>query len=81
MEEINSPFNQEQVNKLNEFQKCGRFHPLTCDRKAKECEVNCNPRDFSKDGVLIATEEGWVCPCGKYKQNWAPKAINNLITK
>ena len=44
------------------------FHPYTCDRRAKECEVNQIPRDFSKDGVLIPTKKGWVCPCGKYTQ-------------
>jgi len=44
------------------------LHPYTCDRRAKECEVNQVPRDFSKDGVLIPTKDGWVCPCGKYKQ-------------
>lgn len=78
MEELNSPFSEEQIKKLNDYQKSGRFHPLTCDRKAKECEVRSDPRDFSKDGVLIATKEGWVCPCGKYKQDWAPGAIMNL---
>lgn len=65
---------EEQVNELNKQQKSGKFHPYTCDRKAKECEVDMGPietRDWSKDGILIATTEGWVCPCGKYKQNWA----------
>lgn len=23
------------------------------------------------EGILIATKEGWVCPCGYYKQDWA----------
>lgn len=22
------------------------------------------------EGVLIPTTEGWVCPCGEWKQNW-----------
>ena len=66
-----TPWKQEYVDSLNEYQQKGQFHPYTCDRKANECEVNEKPRDYSKDGILIATKEGWVCPCGKYKQNWA----------
>lgn len=64
-------FTPEKVKELNERQKNGMLHPYTCDRKAKECETNKIPRDCSKDGVLIATTEGWICPCGKYKQNWS----------
>lgn len=70
MNEIKKPFTEEQVEKLTQFQNSGKFHPFTCDRQADECEVNIKPRDYSKDGVLIATENGWVCPCGKYKQDW-----------
>ena len=29
------------------------------------------PYTDENDGVLVATTEGWVCPCGEYKQNWA----------
>ena len=57
------------IDKLNELQTMGIVHPYTCDRRATECEVNTVPRDYSKDGILIATEEGWVCPCGMYRQN------------
>lgn len=66
----NPKFTPEKVIELNQHQKNEIFHPYTCDRQAKECEVNITPRDYSKDGVLIATEYGWICPCGKYKQNW-----------
>lgn len=71
MERIDAPFTDEQVTQLNKYQKSGGFHPFTCDRKAKECEVRTEPKDWSKDGVLLATTDGWTCPCGKYKQNWA----------
>ncbi len=27
-------------------------------------------------GTLTATTEGWVCPCGKYKQDWAHKIMS-----
>ena len=70
MNQITAPFNKEQIDALNKYQNSGRFHPFTCDRGEKECEVNIRPRDYSKDGVLIAVEDGWICPCGKYKQDW-----------
>lgn len=66
---ITAPFTKDQIEKLNEWQKSGRFHPFTC----------CSPRDIPEcqrrsrlnDGELIPTENGWVCPCGKFTQNWA----------
>lgn len=67
---MKTTFTKEQVIVLNQQQKRKDIHPFTCDRKAKECEVYIEPRDYSKDGVLIATEQGWICPCGRYKQNW-----------
>jgi hypothetical protein len=74
MEYLKKPFTEEQCKKINEFQKSGKFHPLTCDRKHKNCEVN-NMNEDRQDGVLIATEDGLICPCGKYKQN----SINSFI--
>ena len=59
---------EEVVNKLNEQQKNPNLHPYTCDRKSLKCQT----RQFlAKDGVLIATKQGWVCPCGECKQDWA----------
>jgi hypothetical protein len=63
------PWTKEKIDELNATQKSGKFHPYTCDRKSEKCEVNISPRDYTKDGVLIATEEGWICPCGNYRQN------------
>ena len=60
---------QEEADALNERQKSGKVHPYTCDRKHKDCELkqeHVQPHLY--DGVLKATTEGWVCPCGKYKQ-------------
>lgn len=59
-----SDFSDKKIDELNKHQKDGRFHPYTCDRKGVNCTVN------DDDGVLIATKEGWICPCGSYKQNW-----------
>ncbi len=77
MEQINkikAPFSKEQVEKLNEYQGKGEFHPFTCcsdDAGGTDCE-----RRNGKEGKLIATEEGWVCPCGKYSQKWAHKFMS-----
>ena len=70
MEDSKHDWSKQTADALNKGQLLGQFHPYTCDRNHAECEVNINPRDYSKDGVLIATENGWVCPCGKYTQNW-----------
>ena len=52
------------VEQLNKQQKEGKFHIYTCDRNHSECQVDLN------DGVLIATENCWICPCGNYKEDW-----------
>ncbi len=28
------------------------------------------------DGLLIVTTQRWICPCGKYKQDWADKFMS-----
>ena len=28
------------------------------------------PYTDENEGVLIATTDGWICPCSEYKQNW-----------
>lgn len=81
---INAPFTLEQIEKLNEYQTKGMFHPFTCCSPGDipECLRACKKVDGqiikgSSDGVLIATTKGWVCPCGKYTQDWA----YNFMTK
>lgn len=69
MEKLTTPFSNEQVENLNKFQQSGMFHPFTCC-SAGSAE-KCERRNGLSEGVLIATPEGWVCPCGEYKQNWA----------
>lgn len=56
-----TPWTQAEVDSLNNRQKSQLFHPYTCPGDHKECAGNRN---------LIATEDGWVCRCGKYKQDW-----------
>lgn len=55
---INSPFTDEQVQRLNEYQNQGVFHPFTCGN------MSCRE-------ILAATNNGWVCPKCDYTQNWA----------
>jgi len=73
---------QETVDFLNRQQVAGSYHPHTCcsPPEIKECKrrLSHNMRSLGKEveysrdneGVLIATTEGWICPCGKYKQEW-----------
>lgn len=62
MKRIDAPFTDEQVENLNAFQENMLAHPFTCDGSGCGQDVSA---------ILKATNEGWICPCGKYKQNWA----------
>lgn len=71
MEEIKAPFTDEQVKNLNDYQTTGRFHPFTCC--SPEEIIECTRANGTSEGLLVATNDGWICPCGKYTQNWAHK--------
>ena len=62
---VRTPWPRELVDRLNEYQKNGRFHPYTCggDRT--------NAAHLDGEGVLVATVDGWICPYCTYKQDWA----------
>lgn len=79
MAKIEAPFTDEQVIKLQAWQESntqylekapGQFinlpvHPFTC------CSHDgCDRLNQPNEGALIPSNDGWVCPCGKYKQNW-----------
>lgn len=64
---ITAPFTADQVNNLMDYQNTGGYHPYTCDESGKECAKKTG----KGDGRLIACKEGFVCSCGKYRQNWA----------
>ena len=81
MDKIEAPFSKDLVKKLNDRQKDNTMHPYTCGGdNIPECkrslayklrfEGNNIPFTDENEGVLIATRDGWICPCGKYKQNW-----------
>lgn len=57
-----TPWSDETVARLNAHQKDRSAHPFTCPGDHDECK---NQRE------LVATENGWVCQCGKYTQDWA----------
>lgn len=45
-------WSDEEVQRLNEYQKEGKFHPYTCPNDDHEWY----------DRSLLATNDGWVCP-------------------
>jgi hypothetical protein len=65
--DIYAPFTDEQVQKLNESQKSITMHPFTC------MGTFCDRGKAENEGILIATNQGWICPCGQYTQNYARK--------
>ena len=83
---MNKKLNQEQIYFLNRRQSIGIVHPYTCgggksDEERSFCKRNSAYElrrlgeavkyTNENEGVLIATEDGWVCPCGYYTQEYA----------
>ena len=66
IESIKAPFTDEQVANLKRYQECAWVHPFTCCSDGE-----CKRSERLDQGTLIPTNDGWVCPCGNYKQNWA----------
>lgn len=65
---IQAPFTDDQVEKLKKYQENGIMHPFTCC--SPENISDCQRKNGTSDGHLIPSNEGWICPCGQYKQNW-----------
>ena len=59
----------EEEQKIREAISHVAYHPYTCCGSDNEGN-HCN-RSKHDDGILIATRDGWVCPCGKYTQDLA----------
>lgn len=87
--EMRAPWSPEQVENLRKFQSCGWVHQFTCCR-GDESTPSCKRRESARlrfdegkevpytdenEGVLIPTEDGWLCPCGEYRQNWAHESM------
>lgn len=62
LKRIDAPWTQQQVDDLNAAQGSGYLHPYTCPGDLDTCHLHRE---------LIATVEGWVCGCDKYRQTWA----------
>lgn len=64
---IKSPFTEDQVKNLNDYQQSGVFHPFTCGNP--DCRE-----------ILVATKDGWFCPVENcdYTQDWAHEAMCNF---
>jgi hypothetical protein len=65
MMKVRAPFSDEYVKLLNEYQSLYFVHPFTCGGQ------HCDRSQRDDNGILIAKNEGWFCPCGDYYQNWA----------
>jgi hypothetical protein len=59
---IKAPWTDEQVAALNRWQSRGDVHPFTCPGDGPGC---------GDHRELTATANGWVCACGRYRQDWA----------
>jgi hypothetical protein len=70
---MKAPWTEEQVTKLNDFQKNRSYHPFTCggDRGDEAHRIHATINGEEDWGILIATKDGWVCPVCDYKQDWA----------
>lgn len=72
-----APFTPDQVANINAFQDRGRMHPFTCmsPEEISECLraskiIDDKIINGTSEGILLATTEGFICPCGKYTQDW-----------
>jgi hypothetical protein len=68
---------KDEIDILKQYQKEGRFHPYTC------CSYKGCKRGVENNwGELIPTEDKWVCPCSKYKQEYDGSETNMIeLTK
>jgi hypothetical protein len=60
---VTAPFTPEQVESLNGYQSALLFHPFTCRHR--------DDGKHTDEAVLIASTDGWQCPCCDYRQDWA----------
>jgi hypothetical protein len=63
MSTVKAPFSDEQVKHIQAIQD--HLGLLTCLRN------NCD------NDILKATNQGLICSCGKYKQDWVPEGFHD----
>ena len=59
-------FTPDEVKSLNEYQQARVMHPFTCASGNR-----CDEKHLDGEGILVATEDGWICSYCDYKQDWA----------
>ncbi|MFI5107277.1 MAG: hypothetical protein ACHP78_00360 [Terriglobales bacterium] len=64
-------FTPEEVKSLNAFQRAGVRHPYTCGWDHRDAN------HLDGEGVLLATERGWICLYCDYTQEWASSSMKN----
>lgn len=66
---IRAPWTDEEVHLLNLVQISTLTHPFTCPRRTHILHNEYN----GELGLLLATNDGWVCRDCSYTQDWAHK--------
>lgn len=84
MKEINTPFTKEQVDKLNEYQRKGIFHPITCINNGDDTHVNYEFENKHKgeqyeEFLKIQKEKGIKYPEMEFRQTKLIATKNGLI--
>lgn len=72
---IKAPWAVEQIKALNLYQKSNLLHPYTCGGNRKDTN------HIDGEGILVATENGWVCPYCDYKQDWVSANLMLFVKK
>jgi hypothetical protein len=68
---VKTVFTPDEIKSLNAFQRSRVRHPFTC------CKHNRDADHLDGEGVLLATERGWVCLYCDYTQDWAHAWMKN----
>ena len=68
--EQHSIFAPDEVRSLNAFQRSRVRHPYTCVNGRRSNHLD-------REGVLVATERGWLCPYCDYTQTSARAWMKN----
>lgn len=69
---VKAPFTDEQLKNINDWQNCGLAPPLKCGGSAYCQRKGKHPR------ILFPTQDGLVCSCCIYKQDWVPEMVANF---
>jgi len=76
-EQIEAPWESDQVKSLNDWQIHGDMPAFTCIKRD-----DGEHRHIGRDtGMLIATKNGWICPFCDYSQNWAHEFMTTFERK